>query len=445
MAEAGISGRRNNVLVARWRVLALGWGLLVGSSPLFADEWTPLRRLPPVSAQAPVSGQAVVRPEREPIELPENAPPLLDRYGGKYREASGPILRLPSISEITSPVGPSFGPSDGSIRLTSMLEPAVEAPPAPDLPEKPADDSKDDDATDSAQAKQDGQTPPTFGRKPESYALQFLRSQDVLLAPGAWQLDTGAVYTHFNRDFPVPVIDNGTGDVVDVLTGQVRRRLFYTPLAVRYGWSRNVQLFSTLPIGFSNTQISTVGSSDSTTIFGIGDMTSGASVHLLKAEDDLPDVIATMDFTAPTGAFSTPIFGLVPGSNLGQGFWAMSGSLLFIHRYDPIIVFYGTGYRHLFERTFNGALFSPGEQIAYQFGVGFSVNDRVTLSTAFQGFYLTTTQLNNQTVPGTNLEPMTVRFAATIARRCRIIEPFVAIGLTNSAPAANLGIIVTFY
>ena len=88
---------------------------------------------------------------------------------------------------------------------------------------------------------------------------------------------------------------------------------------------------------------------------------------------------------------------------------------MFIHRYDPVIVFYGGGIRHLFEREFNGVLFSPGEQILYQFGVGFSVNDRVTLSTAFQGFYITYTQLDNVTVPGTNLEPISLRFAATIA------------------------------
>jgi len=69
----------------------------------------------------------------------------------------------------------------------------------------------------------------------------------------------------------------------------------------------------------------------------------------------------------------------------------------------------------------------------------------VTLSTAFQGFYITNTQLDNVTIAGTNLEPISLRFAATIARNCRIIEPFVAIGATHSAPAANFGLVVTFY
>jgi hypothetical protein len=108
-------------------------------------------------------------------------------------------------------------------------------------------------------------------------------------------------------------------------------------------------------------------------------------------------------------------------------------------------VFYGGGYRHLWERSFDGVLVQPGEQANYMLGVGFSVNDRVTLSTTFQGFYLTNTALDNQTVRGSNLEPMSVRFAATIVRKCRILEPFAQIGMTDSAPRANVGVVVTFY
>ena len=309
-----------------------------------------------------------------------------------------------------------------------------------------ADAAKADTAkTEDANAQTNGQQPPTYGRQPESTKLQFLRSQDVLLAPGAWQLDTGFAYALFDQAFPVGVVDSNTNDLNGVVQGHLRRRILYTPLAVRYGLTRNVQYFAVLPTGFSDTQLSTFGTSQTTNVSSIGDLTSGVSVHLLKGEDQLPDVIGTFGFTAPTGKFSAPVFGLVPGSNLGQGFWALSGQLLCIHTYDPIIVFYGGGYRHLFERTFQGVVFTPGEQINYQFGVGFAVNDRVTLSTAFQGFYLTTNSLDHVTTRGTNLEPMTLRFAATIARNCRILEPFVQIGLTNSAPNANVGVTVTLY
>ena len=287
--------------------------------------------------------------------------------------------------------------------------------------------------------------PQTYGQAPTNNALQFLRDVDVLLAPGAWQADTGFVYTHFANDFPLALIDPVGGDVVGVEEAEVRRRLLYTPLAVRYGLSTNVQLFAALPAGFSNTQISTFNESQTTNVSGIGDMTFGASVHLFDGEDQMPDVIGTFGVTAPTGKFGTPLFGLVPGSNLGQGFWAYNAQLLFIHRYDPVIVFYGGGYRHLWERTFEGQVVSPGEQANYMLGVGFSVNDRVTLSSTFQGFYITNTFVNDVNIRGSNLEPLSLRFAATIVRDCRIIEPFVQIGATDSAPRINVGVVVTFY
>jgi hypothetical protein len=306
--------------------------------------------------------------------------------------------------------------------------------------------SKDDAGTkeaegSSAQQKEDDQT---YGQAPTNNSLQFLRQVDVLLKPGAWQADSGFVYTLFSNDFPLAVVDGG-GEVIDVVEAEVRRRLLYTPLALRYGLRKNIQLFASLPAGFSNTQLSTLGVSETRNVSGIGDLTAGGSFHLLRGEELKPDVIGTFGFTAPTGKFDTPLFGLVPGSNLGQGFWALSGQLLFINRYDPVIVFYGGGYRHLFEREFDGVLFAPGEQVNYMLGVGFSVNDRVTFSSTFQGFYITNTFIDSVDVRGSNLEPLSLRFSITTVRNCRIVEPFVQIGLTDSAPRVNVGVAVTFY
>jgi hypothetical protein len=214
---------------------------------------------------------------------------------------------------------------------------------------------------------------------------------------------------------------------------------------LRYGWSTNVQLFATLPVGLSDTQISTIGESESFTTGGAGDLTAGASVHLIKSCDLRPDVIGTFALTAPTGDFNAPVFGVIPGTALGQGFWAMSAQILCINRYDPIICFYGVGYRHLFQREFEGVLFTAGEQINYQFGVGFAINDRITLSGTFQGFYITDTLIEHEILEGSNVEPLSMRFAATIARKERIIEPFIQMGMTDSSPAASLGVTVTFY
>ncbi len=350
-----------------------------------------------------------------------------------------PVYRIPS----PAPSGAAFADPDRLLQRTAYQEAEASEPPADPAP--PVDDSgSPGGAADGENGAADDQEGPTFGQAPVSNALQFLRTQDVLLAPGKWQADTGLVYTNFDQLVPVGVTSGGP-DLTGVVQGHIRRRLLYTPLALRYGITKNIQFFSFMPVGWSNTQISTVGSTFSTNQGGQGDLTAGLNLHLFEACGDRPDVIASIGVTAPSGPYSAPLFGVVPGGNLGQGFWAVQGNLLFINRYDPIIAFYGFGYRHLFQRDFGGVEFQAGEQISYQFGVGFSANDRVTLSATFLGWYVTSSVQNFVGIPGSNLEPLEMRFAATIARRDRIIEPFAILGVTQFAPAAQIGITVTFY
>ncbi len=391
----------------------------------YSDVAQPLpvasRRLPPVDAS----------------NGPETRAEFLSRTGN----AAPAFFAEQPVNYITAAPGTQT-PSNPLTTLNPMPGEPLFRFSGMQAPQPPAEGDREERRQGAAASSQNDQQ--TYGQAPTNNALQFLRDVDVLLAPGAWQADTGFVYTHFANDFPLPIF-NLSGDMVDVQEAAVRQRLLFTPLAVRYGLTDNVQLFASMPVGFSNTQFTAPNASETYNVSGLGDLTFGATIHLVDGEDLLPDLIGTVGFTAPTGKFDAPIFGLVPGSNLGQGFWAYNLQLLAIHRYDPVIVFYGGGYRHLWERPFDDVLVQPGEQANYMLGVGFSINDRVTLSTTFQGFYLTNTSVDNEVVRGSNLEPMTLRFAATMVRNCRIIEPFAQIGMTDAAPRANVGVVITFY
>ena len=105
-----------------------------------------------------------------------------------------------------------------------------------------------------------------------------------------------------------------------------------------------------------------------------------------------------------------------------------------IHTYDPVVVFWGGGYRYLFEEDFLDAQIRLGQQISYQLGVGFAVNERVTLSTSLLGLYVTETELNGVGIPGSMHDPIRMRFSLTSWRNCRIVEPFAEIGMTDTAP-----------
>lgn len=285
----------------------------------------------------------------------------------------------------------------------------------------------------------------TYGQKPpETRSEQtFLRTQTPLLEKGTWQFDVGAAYLMTEFDFPTL---SGT----DIVRGELRRRQMIAPLALRYGLTERAQLFCNAPVGWRHNQIATNPMTDSDPFdlndvhVGIGDLQLGASYLARKSDGkkQSPDVVLTFVATLPTGEGLMPVSVLQGG--LGTGIASLGGQALVIHNYDPAVVFWGVGYRHSFERSFSGIDVQVGEEFSAQLGVGFAVNDRVTLSTSYLGGFITETEFNGQGIPNSFQESHRARFAVTIDQECRILEPFVEIGMTQQSPMTHIGVVWTY-
>jgi hypothetical protein len=312
------------------------------------------------------------------------------------------------------------------------------------------DPERRDDAAPAAGAEQPPGQP--LGQAPPDNSLVFLRTATVLLQPGQIQFDYGARYTW--RDDGIPLV------------ATIRNRQIYSPFAIRYGWRPNVQLFANMPVGFAigeDPEEAFPGPDRFTSIFGVGDSTCGANFLVRDGYCDQCDIVGTVSMTAPLGHhpfqdISDPLRPS-PTPFSGTGFWAVSANLTFIKAYDPAVIFGSIGYSHLFGRTFgsdplNGAVVTPGEQFPYSMGVGFAINDRLTLSTAFFGTFQTTTVIDRVIMippaapvvshTSFNLEPFQVRLALTaVTSPQQIIEPFVSFGLNIDAPEADFGITCT--
>jgi hypothetical protein len=226
-----------------------------------------------------------------------------------------------------------------------------------------------------------------------------------------------------------------------------RIRELTLPIEYRVGLLPRVQGFIGAPVGWSNTQLAL----DSFEAFqndgGFGDINFGLTMQFAEATANKPYVIGTLNVTAPTGGDPfTSAVGLAPTApSLGQGFWSINGSLLCIKPYDPIVFFYGIGTERFFPHEYVGLDIEPGAQYTYNFGVGFAVNERVTLSTRFNGAYTEELEVNGERRFGTNSEPMTIRFSATISQPCdRLVEPFVEFGITDDAISSFIGVTWTF-
>ncbi len=134
-----------------------------------------------------------------------------------------------------------------------------------------------------------------------------------------------------------------------------------------------------------------------------------------------------------------------PQASLGQGFWAVFWNVLVIQSFDPVTVFYGVGGRQLFAKEVDSQYVQPGQQFSYQCGAGFAVNERVTFSASYFGYFITDTYIDKQRVAGSFFEPQYVRLAVTCVREHRIIEPFVLFGTTQDAARSIVGVNMTFY
>ncbi len=323
------------------------------------------------------------------------------------------------------------------VQAVQLIQPVQPAPdptlPAPPQQTRPAADAKS--------------TPPDqkFGEQPPDRSHEFLRKQDVLLHCGEWQFDVGFQYLIFSHDFTQL---SQVGNLISAVDSRETRRLMIAPFDARYGISDSLQAFADVPFGWSNTEISYPGFDDFTNQGGIGDMTVGLNwlVHKSCGCSCDPDVVATFSFTAPT-ANVNPLQGILepPNTLLGTGFLYGYWNVLFIHTVDPVILFYGFGSRHGFSREFEGFDIHPGDQYYYRAGLGFAVNEKLTLSSSLTGWYITDPYVNGVRIAGLAMEPVTLRFAATIARPCeRYIEPFVELGLTPDAPDVRIGLTFTF-
>jgi hypothetical protein len=389
--------------------------------------------------QAPASETVQAQRPNEPwngqvtIQWPLMANPFTMTDAGDPPAVGGSSVAQVAFLQEPLPVPSGDGPAPGDERLPGEDSDSAEGQQAGGDGEK-----KDPDSLVGAK---------TIGTAPEDNTLEFLRTQTVLLKPGNHQFDIGLQYTLTENDFPI-LRSDGMGNIVGVDNVEFKGRELAVPMELRYGLLDRVQGFIQVPVGWANVQAAVDDYDEYENDGGVGDIGFGLTAQLRDAYKDCPYLIGTIAGLAPTGGDPFGVLGVISPNapSLGNGFWAISGNLLWVQpRYDPVVLFYGLGARYQFEREFRGIEFQPGTEFNYTLGVGFAVNERVTLSTQFFGSYIEEIKANGERVEGTIQEPMNIRMAATLAKPCnRLVEPFVMFGLTDDSISSSFGITWTY-
>ncbi|MEW6186882.1 MAG: transporter [Thermodesulfobacteriota bacterium] len=270
-----------------------------------------------------------------------------------------------------------------------------------------------------------------IGQKPEDeedIRKIFLRQSSVLLRSGQVEVEGGLNYL-------------GTQSVTSVYN--IKLRQFQLPLTLRIGLLERLEGFVSLAYLFNRQDLSFAETHSGKTKNGLGDTTLGMNYEIFREGALWPEIITNIRFKAPSGAPPQE-----DGLSLGSGHWAGSFGLQFIKTVDPVVLFWGLQYTHEFKARhyFNDGFhdIQPGKTIGYNLGLGFAVNEKVSLSAQVLGSYQWDTESEGKKLSGSSNEPVSFRSALTYRWSKKFfIEPSLGIGLNEDAPDFSLGLSAT--
>jgi hypothetical protein len=247
----------------------------------------------------------------------------------------------------------------------------------------------------------------------------FLREQLVLSRRGELSLEFDTFYSTGTRNQFV----RSDGDLTFI---ERTDQTAFTTFIPRYGIIDGLELDLAIPFGYAKQEIDSGVARSSTDDFGLGDIAGRLRYQLWSEFEARPALILELEGKSRTR--SAPL--------LGTDNWNVGGGVTLVKTLDPVVFFGRLGYTATLEREGR----DPGDQIRYQLGMGFSLNDRVSYKMQVDGAAVGHVQINGQDIPGSSLNIISLLFAVTTrATRYFFVEPVVAIGLTDDTPDVVAG------
>ncbi len=260
----------------------------------------------------------------------------------------------------------------------------------------------------------------------------------------------------------------------NISVAQTKAHVETFDLAVQYGLSDDLALDFDLPYVLRNSRFLSAGQNASTSAISeasvtnadVGDISFGADYRLIREHGDIPDVVASLKVTAPTGTSPFGIAVVQPdpqNTNLqvpqrlptGNGVWTVNPSVSVLKSRDPVVLFGNIGYVYNLARdvaVINPAsIDGPGRVKlgdGIQLGGGFAVvlNDRASISTSLAALFSRATEVRLpgqgwQAVHGSASANVSLGFGLNYAlSRHLTLSATLQAGLTPDAPNYALSI-----
>jgi Putative MetA-pathway of phenol degradation len=248
----------------------------------------------------------------------------------------------------------------------------------------------------------------------------FLRQEKLLFRQGEFSLELDAFYATDQRDDFVSL--DGIRQLSTIST-----QLVSWSMIARYGLVDSLELDLIIPFGYAEQEIDFGFARSRTDDFGLGDIAGRLRYQVWQESGASPDIILDFDVKSRSGGDTL----------LGSGHWSVGGSITLVKTLDPVVFFGRLGYLFTLERDGR----NPGDQIFYELGMGFSLNDRVSFSMRLDGAAVGRFEVDGSEIPGSSLDILSLQFAVTTrVTRNWFVEPQVRIGLSDDATDAVAGV-----
>ncbi len=248
----------------------------------------------------------------------------------------------------------------------------------------------------------------------------FLREQLVLSRRGELALELDTFYSTGTRQEFV----RSDGGVAFI---KRTNRTVTTTFIPRYGIIDGLELALAIPFGYAEQEINFGVGRSRTDDFGLGDIAGTLRYQLWSESGARPALI--LDLDGKSRSRSAPL--------LGTDHWNVGGGVTLVKTLDPVVFFGRLGYTATLEREGR----DPGDEIRYEAGMGFSLNDRVSFKMQVGGAAVGRAKLDGREIAGSSLDIISLLFAVTTrATRHLFVEPVVSIGLTEDTPDVVAGV-----
>lgn len=297
--------------------------------------------------------------------------------------------------------------------------------------------TKNSQKTDATQV-QTNTSPKKYGEETEEDPpLDFLTGSTVLLSPGTFELE-------FDMGLRTSRSEYKLTQVGYFQRSSYSARMFEMGLTARAGLMDRMEGWFRVPVTYSTVEdVSTNEYVRSKSSWDFGDLGFGLQYLILKESENIPAVSVSLAASAPTGQKSYRRLQDTWQDALdnGSGHWALKPGISFVRTVDPAILYGGIEYQYSFERNIDGYDIKPGDGIIGYLGLGFALNEKLSLGSRMSVAHYSELTADGVTVKGSGYDPMDLSFTFSYrAWENFVISPHVTFGLNDDSGAPSVGV-----